>query len=385
MPQRKPATAKAVRRESVSGDVLGIRALNRATLERQLLLRRGSRSAAEAIEHLVGMQAQAPNAPYVGLWTRLDGFRADQLAELITNRRAVRTPLMRATIHLVTARDCLTLRPVLQSVLERGLFSGSPFGRALAGMDIAALTAAGRALLDERPRTRVELGALLGRRWPDRDATSLAYAITYLVPLVQVPPRGIWGARGAATWATAEAWLGRPLEPDTEPDEMIMRYLAAYGPASVQDMQAWSGLTRIREVIEGLRPRLRGFRDNAGNELLDLPDAPRPDPDTPAPARFLPEYDNVMLSHADRTRLMSDDRRTPLFPGNGGVLGSVLVDGFFAGTWGSTRHRGAATLVIEPFTALRGEDRSALIEEGGRLLAFSAPDADCHDIRFRDP
>ena len=368
-------------KRGTSGDVLSQRALNRATLERQLLLHRWTMPAAEAIEHLVGMQAQAPNAPYVGLWTRLDGFRADELALLITERQAVRTTLMRVTVHLVTARDCLALRPLLQPLLVRG-FSSSPFGHNLAGIDTEALMAAGRALLEEQPRTRTELGALLAERWPDRDATSLAYAISYLVPLVQVPPRGLWGSSGPPTMSTIETWLGRPLDANPAPDEIILRYLAAFGPATVADMRTWSGLTGLREVTERLRPSLLTFRDEQGNELLDLPNAPRPDPDSPAPPRFLPEYDNVLLSHADRSRIITDRRPVPLPPGNGGVIGTFLVDGFFRGTWKITRQRDTATLIIEPFTPLAASDHVALTEEGIRLLAFVASDAAVHDVQF---
>jgi Winged helix DNA-binding domain len=379
-----PTNPVSVRGGSGSGEVLSQRALNRATLERQLLLRRWDLPAAEAIEHLVGMQAQAPNAPYVGLWTRLAGFRTDELARLLTQRRAVRASLMRATIHLVSARDCLALRLVLQPVLVRS-FAGSPFAQHLAGVDTKALLAAGRALLAQRPRTRAELGPLLGARWPDRDATSLAYAISYLVPLVQVPPRGIWGQSGQATWTTTEAWLGRPLTPEPSVQELVLRYLAAFGPATVNDVQAWSGLTRLREVVDRLRPRLAAFHDQAGNQLFDLPDAPRPNPDTPAPPRFLPEYDNLLLSYADRSRVITDDRRVPLFAGNGGVLGTVLVDGFFRGTWKLTRHRDTATLTIELFEALPTQDRTALAQEGARLLTFAASDATTHDVQLIPP
>jgi hypothetical protein len=366
------------------GDVVGARALNRALLARQLLLERVSMPAVGAIEHLVGLQAQAPLAPYVGLWARLDGFAADELARAIVDRHAVRMGLMRATIHLVTARDALAIRPVVEPVLAR-LYAGSTFRRALGGIDLDALLAAGRTLLEARPRTRVELGAALADDWPDLDATSLAYTIGILTPTVQIPPRGVWGRRGPATWTTAAAWLGRPLADDTAPDALVLRYLAAFGPAGVMDAQAWSGLTRLAVVFERLRSRLVTFRDAHGRELFDLPDAPRPDPDTPAPPRFLPEYDNVLLGHADRGRIIPDRRPVPLPPGDGAVMGTVLVDGVFAATWRIARTSGAVVLTIRPFASLRPADRSALHDEGLRLLAFAAADVAQHEVRFASP
>lgn len=382
MPARTSPNGKGPRSGSGSNEVLSLRALNRALLARQMLLSRVKLSAAGAIERLAGMQAQAPLAPYIGLWTRLEGFHPDELAELIAGRQAVRGSLMRATVHLVTARDCLTLYPLVRPVLERGFYSGSPFGRRLAGMDVAPVLAAGRALLDERPRTRIELRRLLGPRWPERDADALAYAISYLVPTVQVPPRGLWGASGQATLAATETWLGRSVDPAPSSDDMVMCYLAAFGPASIADAQVWSGLTRLRETFERLRPQLLTFRDERGTELFDLPDAPRPDPETPAPPRFLPEYDNLLLSHADRTRVMAAERQVPLMPGNGGSSGMVLLDGFFHALWKITRHEDSATLRITPFVPLSAQNRDALAEEGTGLLAFAASDAQTHDVEF---
>jgi hypothetical protein len=369
-------------REPEAREVLGARALNRALLARQMLLRRETLPAHEALERLVGLQAQSPLPPYTGLWTRLDRFDPGELARLLAERGAVRIALMRSTIHLVTAADALRLRPVVQPVITRAVQGG--YGRLLAGLDEAALAAAGRALVEERPRTFAELGLLLAERWPDRGPAALANAVRALVPLVQVPPRGLWGASGPAAHTSVEAWLGRPLDDGPSVDDLLLRYLAAFGPATVADAQAWSGLTRLAAVAERLRPRLRAFRDERGRELLDLPDAPRPGPDAPAPPRFLPEWDNALLSFADRTRIVAEAHRARLFSTNGVIPGTVLVDGFVRATWRIGRARGVATLRVEPFARLARRDRAAVAEEGERLLAFAAGEASAHEVRFAE-
>jgi hypothetical protein len=366
--------------------VLSRRTLSRATLARQLLLERSGMSTVDALEHLVGMQAQAPNAPYVGLWTRLAGFRAETLAELVSSRTAVRTHLMRATVHLVTARDCLALRPVMQPVMDRA-YQSSPFRKALSAapstVDLSRLTAEARSMLGERPLTRVELGQLLAERWPGVDPTALSYTATSLVPAVQVPPRGVWGASGPAAWASIESWLGRPLDPQPSAARAVLRYLAAFGPASVADIRAWSGLGGVRELVSGLD--LRTFRDESGVRLLDLPDAPLPDPDLPAPARFLPEYDNLLLSHADRGRVIPDGRRPPLYPGNGAGFGTFLLDGEHRGTWRIDRATDAVSLVVEPFAPLSTTDAEELTGEGTALLRFIAGTSPAGEVTFAPP
>jgi hypothetical protein len=350
--------------------VLGPRELNRALLERQLLLRRHDLTAQAAIEHLVGLQAQAPHAPYVALWSRLGAFRPDGLAQLLRERQAVRAPLMRATIHLVSAADLVALRPVLQPVLERA-FGASPFARNLDGVDLDELAVDGRALLAE-PLTRAALGRALSEHRPGYDPLSLAYAITYLVPAVQPTPRGVWGERGQAAWVAAETWLGRPIDGAASPESAVLRYLAAFGPASARDVSVWSGLTGAAEFLEQLRPRLRSFADENGRELFDLDEAPRPDPDTPAPVRFLPEFDNVLLSHADRSRVIEGDRRPPLPTGSGAGIGTVLIDGFMRATWKLRRDGDVPALVVTPFAKLPRARAAELREEAERLLAFVA-------------
>lgn len=362
-------------------DVLTVRQLNRATLARQLLLERQTLSAAEAIEQLVGMQAQVPMDPYIGLWTRLEGFDPSELADLLTRRRAVRASLMRATIHLVTARDMRKLRPLMEPVIQRMFWTGSPFGRAIKDVDTEALVSLVRELIEERPRTRAELRPLLAERWPHHDTDALS-AIGYLLPVVQVPPRGVWGQSGQATWTTAESWLGRALDAEPSIDDLVMRYLAGYGPAAVMDIQAWCGLTKLKEVVERLRPGLRVYRDEAGRELFDVPDAPLPDADTPAPVRCLPEYDNSLLGYKDRTRMIGTEERRRLDSDILGNFSTFLVDGFVAGRWKLTRERTAARITIEPVVRLSATARTSLADEGGRLAAFLVPDAGAHEVRF---
>jgi Winged helix DNA-binding domain len=368
-------------------DVLNDRALNRALLARQTLLEPaplpegpGRAGAVIAmVEHLAGLQAQAPFPPYYGLWSRLAGFQPGDLAELLVSRQVVRIALMRSTIHLVSARDCLTFRPLLQPALDRSL--STIFGKQFAGLDTGALAAAGRALVDAEPRTFGELGGLLAADWPGHPPNALAQGVRVLVPLIQVPPRAVWGSAGQSRHTSAQAWLGSALDPSPSPGAFVTRYLAAFGPATVADVQAWSGLTRLAEVVEVLRPGLRTFRDERGRELFDLPDAPRPSPGTPAPARLVAEFDNLVLSHADRARVISPDHRQRLNTRNGIFPGTVLVDGFVAGMWRITRSRGAPTLTIELFTSVSPADRDAIVAEAERLLGFAAP-GDGYEIRF---
>jgi len=372
----------------VTSGPLSLRALNRALLDRQLLLRpavppaAGDRSAQviETVEHLVGLQAQAPFPPYYGLWSRLDGFRPGDLAGLLTGRRVVRVALMRGTIHLVSAPDCLALRPALQPVLDRAL--RATFGRRLAGVDLAALAAAGRILVEEKPRTFSDLGRELAGHWPQHQPDALAQGVRALVPLVQVPPRAVWGASGPAAHTSAEAWLGRPMPAGISLESLVTRYLAAFGPATTADVQAWSGLTRLGEIVGRLRPGLRTFRGEQGAELFDLPDAPRPDPDIPAPVRFVPEFDNLILAHADRARVLSEPHRQRINARANSFPGSVLIDGFVGGIWKIARTRAAAALTVELFEPTSAQVTHEVSAEGHRMLGFAAPDADDHDVRF---
>jgi len=360
------------------------RALNRATLDRQLLLRRHPLSARQAVRHLAGLQAQAPLAPYVGLWTRLAGFTTDELSQLLSERTVVRAPIMRATVHLVDTPDFLAFRPLFGALLAAGLRAN--YASTLTGADMDAVAARAAELLATRPLTRAELARALAASWPEAEPMSLAYAVTYLVPVVQVPPRGIWGKSAQATWTTAESWLAdgaggvaEAAAASTPVDRLVLRYLAAFGPASVADIQTWSGLTRLREVTDRLE--LRAYRGPDGAELLDLPEVELPGEDVPAPPRFLPEFDNLLLSHADRRRVIPHDHPVPLWPGNGATQGTLLIDGVWDATWKIT----AEAMTITSFRPLSVAEESAITGEAANLLAFTRPADPAIPIRFTRP
>lgn len=354
---------------SAAPATLSTRRLNRALLARQLLLERVDMPVTAAVAHLLGLQAQAPRPPYHALAARLRGFDPAALSALLESRAVVRLPTMRSTVHLHTPADALSLRPFSAPALEREL---KIFRGRLAGVDLDRLVARARALAEPGPVSLRELGEELQREWPENDLLALKVAARVRLPLVQVPPRGLWGRGGQVMHATVGSWLGaEPVaDPDVEP--LVLRYLAAFGPASVLDMQTWCGVTRLRPHFEALRPRLDTFRDEHGVELFDLPDAPRPAADTPAPARFLGEFDNLTLSHADRTRVVSDEFRRRGYRRDH-AFGSFLVDGFIRGLWRVTQPDGTVTMHLETFAPLTRGERAEVEAEAAGVLEMLAP------------
>jgi len=348
-------------------------ALNRATLARQHLLERAAMSPYDAIGHLVGLQAQTATSWYLTLWSRLRDFDPVATGRLLEDRRIVRSTFMRATIHTVTDADAPTIRAFTQPTIERAV--RGKWAEALAGIDLGAMERAIRAFV-ATPRTPGELVAHLAERWPGPDALTMTNAAKAIVPLVQVPPRGVWGRSGLVRFAALDDWLGRRVPRTVDPAPIVRRYLAAYGPASVADAQTWSGVTRLREVFEGLRGELVAFRDPNGRELFDLPDAPRPDPATPAPPRFLADYDNLLLSHENRTRFVDGAARQVLTYRSGPIPGALLVDGRMVGAWHMRTEGGRTTVIIGLARDLSPEDEAAVRLEADAMLEFSRPGGD---------
>ena len=356
------------------------RELNRTTLTRRLLLNRKRIPADQALARLAGLQAQATIPPYVGLWTRLDRFRAADLTRLIQSRRVVRATMMRHTLHLVTAEDFVELRGAVQPALTRS-FGGATRKR-LAGVDLEPLLRAARERFAAGPATFAEIRVLVSELMPGSDVDALAYGVRTFVPLVQVPADGKWGYSTSAPYAHAEDWLEQRLPDSHDARPLIRSYLAAFGPATVRDIQAWSGLSGLQGAVDELKGGLRTFRDERGAELFDLPGAPVARADAPAPPRFLPDYDNVLLAYADRSRVIAHEHRPAVFLTGGRVRATFLIDGFVQGTWKVEKHKGLAALVIEPFGRLATKDRAALISEGETLIRFVEEGAESFSVRI---
>lgn len=355
--------------------------LNRATLARQLLLARSPVGAVEAVERLAGMQAQEPKHPFVGLWTRLASFDPSDLLGAVRGREVVRATLMRSTLHLMSAADYVAVRLALQpprSVALRVL------GARAEGLDVDALLPAARAILRANPLPFRAIRSALQVRFPDVDERALGYAVRTLLPLVMVPDSSASGFARDAPFALAEEWLSEPLAEEGAPEALVTRYLGAFGPASAKDVERWSGVGGMRAVLDGMREQLVVFADERGRELFDLPDAPRPDPDVPAPVRLLPEFDNLVLAHEDRSRVIADEHRPLVTTKNLRVKATFLVDGVVAGTWAVAVKRRVATLTLTPFARLPRRAVAELEAEGCALLRFLAPDATARAVAVGD-
>jgi hypothetical protein len=361
--------------------ILSLRELNRATLARQMLLERETLSVHACIERLVGLQAQLSLPPYVGLWTRLRDFRRDDLARLIENGDVIKATFIRGTLHLCTAEDYLRFRAGLQPMLSQG-WSAIVKSRN-ADFEMDSLLAAARRYIGEKPRTFAEISDMLAELMPGHDVGAMRYAVRTHIPLVQVPITSGWSYPNKPEFTLAETWIGRPIAPENHLRDLIFRYLAAFGPASVTDIQTWSGQSKLKDTIEKLKPGLQRYRDEKRRELFDLPNLSLPAGDGPAPVRFLPEYDNLLLSHSDRRRVIADEHRSKVFLPGLRVRATILVDGFVRGAWKIEKTKNAATLVIEPFDKLTRHDRTALIEEAERLVRFVEAKAKTFEVRFK--
>ncbi|GAA2634369.1 winged helix DNA-binding domain-containing protein [Actinomadura fulvescens] len=348
--------------------MISLRGLNRTLLTRQFLVDRVPLTPVETIRHLVAVQGQEPNWPYIGLWTRLADFRHEDLATLLRERRVVRSTILRRTVHIADTDDFRWLRPTVDPIV-RAAISSPYYADELAGLDLDELHKTGCALLAGRTLTRREFGRLMAERYPGRNGGRLASAVELMSAMAHGPEAGAWGRWGSPSSVSvtlAEEWSGRPMATASDPERLVLRYLAAFGPAGVMDVQTWAGVTRLRAVMEGMRGQLRVVRDEDGRELYDLPDAPVADPERPVPVRFLPAFDNALLGHKDRRRVIDEeDRRRYAKVASGGVP-MFLVDGFVQGVW---TVRGG-TLTVAPFRPLRDEDAEAVLAEAERLRAF---------------
>jgi len=364
-------------------EVLSLARLNRATLARQLLLERTEIPVLDAIEKLCGIQAQEAKPPFLGLWSRVAGFRRDELHTLLHTRAAVRATFLRGTLHVLSARDYAAFRAVIQPVLTEG--QRAALKTRSAGLDETRLLPVAIRLYEQKPRSFNELRPLLQEVFPEVNERALGFTVRNQLPLVMVPSDDRWSFPSVADFTLARDWLTEPLADSDAPDELVRRYLAAFGPATAADVQTWSGLRGAKQILARLAPELVTFRDERDRELFDLPDAPRPAEDVPAPPRFLPEFDNLVLAHADRSRVIADEYRGQVVTKNLRVRATVWYDGFACGPWDVERRKTSVTVRVLPFHPLSAAAVRALTTEAEALLGFLEPDADTAVVRIDDP
>jgi Winged helix DNA-binding domain len=340
--------------------ILSQRELNRALLARQMLLERASLSLPRAVERMGLLQAQYAPSMYIGLWTRLEDFRREQLTKALERRTLVQGTMMRATIHLASARDYW---PVVLAIRRARKESWLP-RRNVSAKRMAGFARRLRKRLAAGPMSRKEIDELLG------EGSVVTNGVNMWLDLVRIPPSGTWERRRADLYAAAEDWLGPPeATADDGVELLIRRYLGGFGPAPVTDLASWAGLPpkQVATAIRGLR--LRRFRDENGDELFDLPRAPLPDPETPAPVRFLPVWDAVLLAHARRTGVLPEEHRSKVFnTKTPQSVNTFLVDGAVAGTWREEKGR----IKVEPFGQLDRGTRRQLDQEADRLAELYA-------------
>ena len=338
-----------------------------------MLLRREKLGVVRAVEQVLALQAQIPRPPHIALWSRLQRFDREHLLKSLHARTLVRGTSMRGTLHIMSAKDFLAYRSALQPSLTADMMSVVGKGPI---PSLETLITAGRSAFGRKARPFADVRAALQSRFPDAHERLLAYAVRMQVPLVQVPTEGeAWGFPADSDFALAEHWLKAKVGPGAGVGSLVLRYLSAFGPATTADIQSWLGIRGVAEVLAPIREKLAVFADPRGREMFDLPKAPRPDADTAAPARFLPEYDSLILAYADRSRIIDEAHRKALVTKNLVVPATFLVDGRVAGTWKIERKNAAATLKVTPFASLPKVARAELEEEGQALLRFVEPDA----------
>ena len=357
---------------------LSLRQLNRTLLARQFLLERLDLDCEKAIAALIALQSQIPNPPYIGLWTRLHGFEKRQLTALLESRAVARAPWIRSTLHLVMAEDHQRYQVVIQPALARGLRSF--FGSRAKGLDIAKLIAIAKPFLEAAMPAIGALRDKLQEYEPNEDKQAMAYAVRSYLPLVQVPPSGAWGVGTRATYTTAESWLGAASPLDLR--SLFRRYLAAFGPADVMDFQTWTGMTRLSSQLKATLDTLVSYHDKEGRLLYDLPGLPIVEEEKPAPIRFLPEYDNILIGHKHRGRILLEEHREKVFVSAGRVLGSVIIDGFIGAIWKIEREKTCAALRVTLFDKQTDDVLDAITAEGQNLVRFIEDDADSHPVEF---